>query len=79
MKHAVAISYNWETEKVLYTPFTGEEAGIKAMNWVSEGSFIWKDFPASKGWHHFYSHNQEAAVEKGKILTDRMFAHLPAN
>jgi len=46
---AVAISYNYETEKVLYTPFEGDEAGIKAMNWCHKDGFIWNDFPASEG------------------------------
>jgi len=73
VKRAVAISYNWDTQKVLTTPFDGDNPGIDAMNWVREDSFLWKDFPQSDGWHHFFDCNEEAAKEKGAYLTRMMF------
>ena len=73
MERAVAIAYNYETGQHLHTPFEGEGAGIAAMNWVRADSFLWKDFPESKGWTHFYHCNDEAREAKGKAITDAMF------
>jgi len=75
IKRAVAIHYNWRTEELKYTPFDGEEAGIRAMNWVrkDDDNFLWRDFPASEGWVHFYTCNEAANIEKADWLTKRMF------
>lgn len=68
MERAVAISFNWETHKVLYTDFEGPEAAVKADAWVAKGSFLWDDFPASEGWVHFAYWNKEAGEEYAKQI-----------
>lgn len=73
MERAVVISYNWDTGQHYHTPFDGEGAGVKAMNWVHKSSFIWQDFPESEGWVHFMHCNPEAAKAKGAALTEAMF------
>ena len=57
----------------MYTPFEGDKAGIHAMNWVHKDAFVWRDFPASEGWTHFFHCNDEAAKEKGDYLTAQLF------
>lgn len=59
MQKAVAISYNWETNEILFTDFEGPGAGSKAGNWIDKKSFIWKDFPESEGWTHLMTKNDE--------------------
>lgn len=63
MKQAVAVSYNWKTQEILFTPFDGDGCVEDASNWVNKGSFLWIDFPESKGWVHFYHANKEAIVD----------------
>lgn len=74
-KKAVVVSYNWDTQKILFTPFEGDMAGVKASDWASEtidAGGIWKDFPCAEGWVHFHTCTPEAAKEKGEVLTQRM-------
>jgi len=69
MQKAVVVSYNWDTNEILFTDFDGPDAGKKAGSWVDKESFIWKDFPASDGWTHFMTKNKECVdAEVNELL-----------
>jgi hypothetical protein len=67
-KRAVAISYNWITERTMHTPFEGDDAAELAESWVDTESFVWRDFPASEGWVHFCHWNDEAQAARADYL-----------
>jgi hypothetical protein len=70
MKKAVVVSFNWNTQEIMFTDFEGDDAGRKAEGWVHEDSFVWRDFPASDGWTHFVHKNTECAESDGADMVD---------
>ena len=64
--HAVVISFNFDTEQTMHTPFDGPNAGVEASQWVAKDSFLWDDFPESEGWTHVMACNAIAAANKSK-------------
>lgn len=59
MKQAVVVSFNWNTQAIMFTDFEGDDAGINAEGWCRKDSFVWRDFPAEDGWTHFIHKNPE--------------------
>ena len=72
-KRAVAVSFNWETRKILFQTFDGDGAAEKALAWISPESFVQKDFLASQGWAHF-THCNEAARDEDLVLLLKAFS-----
>lgn len=70
MKKAIVVSFNWDTQRILFTDFEGDDAGEKAEDWAHENSFLWRDFPAHEGWTHFVHKNTEYAESDGVDIVD---------
>ena len=64
-------SYIQELEK-LHQIFEGEDAAIQAENWIHPKSFLWKDFPKSDGWVHFYTATEPALEKMGEWKTNML-------
>lgn len=75
MKRAVVVSYNWETNETMSTPFTGPGCADTAAGWCHEDSFLWEDFPADCGWEHFFRASPSAMAERGDRITKELIGN----
>ncbi len=70
MERAVIITYNWETQEILQTPFDGLGAKSKALAFKAS---IEDDFPEPE-WIWVVTANEEAAEAWGDAVVDRLFS-----
>lgn len=63
---ALMISFNTETEEILYQRFDGEDCLERVRTWAHPNSFVWQDFPAHEGWVHMPCWDTEALDAFGK-------------
>ena len=64
-----------ETQETLTTPFVGDGCADDAQAWVHSKSFVWRDFPKSKGWTHFAWWNDSAGKELAKKRVEDLLEH----
>lgn len=68
----IVVSFNWQTNEILFQRFDGPTAADDAAGWAHRNSFLWRDFPAKDGWEHFAHWNKAAAEPRGERLTKEL-------
>ncbi len=59
MKKAVVLSFNWDTQKFLFSDFEGKDAELQAQAFRLS---VLDDFPESEGWSHFVHTNDKTST-----------------